>query len=182
MDHAYEEDSVRKWQEQELEEDITEISNELTYLRYQMNKGPMRKLFGNVRLSEYILLHSIVHQCESADIYQGRIYLKDLAERMRLTIRQTSGLVSDLKNKGMLQWSHDGNGSEGTYVTITEAGKKQLEEQQEILKDFYGRVISRYGRERLVQLLLQMRELETIMSSEMEKMEEEEDANGDFDE
>ena len=179
MDHSYEEDSVRKWQEQELEEDITEISNELTYLRYQMNKGPIRKLFGKTRLSEYILLHSIVRQSDSADIYQGRIYLRDLAERMRLTIRQTSGLVGDLKNKGMLQWSHDGDGSEGTYVTITETGKRQLEEQQEILKNFYGRVIGRYGRENLVLLLRQMRELETIMSSEME---EEEDVNEDFDE
>lgn len=179
MDHSYEVDSVRKWQEQELEEDITEISNELTYLRYQMNKGPIRKLFGQIRLTEYILLHSIVRQSDSADIYQGRIYLTDLAERMRLTIRQTSRLVGELKNKGMLQWSHDGDGSEGTYVTITETGKRQLEEQQEILKDFYGRVIGRYGRERLVQLLQQMRELETIMSSEME---EEEDVNEDFDE
>ena len=98
---------------------------------------------------------------------------------MRLTIRQTSGLVGDLKNKGMLQWSHDGDGSEGTYVAITETGKRQLEEQQEILKDFYGRVICRYGRENLVLLLRQMRELETIMSSEME---EEEDVNEDFDE
>ena len=76
-------------------------------------------------------------------------------------------------------WSHDGNGSEGTYVTITEAGEKLLEQQQVLFKDYYGRVIKKFGKENLIQLLNMMKQLETVMSSELEEMEEQED-DGEF--
>ena len=69
-------------------------------------------------------------------------------------------------------WSHDGNGSEGTYVTITESGKKLLKNQEQILRDYYGKVIEKYGKENLIQLLRLMKELETVMSSELERMED----------
>ena len=70
-------------------------------------------------------------------------------------------------------WSHDGNGSEGTYVIITDSGKKLLKEQEEVLRKFYGNVIDKFGKEKLIQLLQLMKELDTIMCSEFEDMEEE---------
>ena len=76
------------------------------------------------------------------------------------------------RSRGLLLWSHDGNGSEGTYVTITESGKKLLKNQEQILRDYYGKVIEKYGKENLIQLLRLMKELETVMSSELERMED----------
>ena len=152
-------------------DDIVRLSNELTYRRYIMNKDQLRKLFKELSIAEYIALHSISATDETSSIYSGRTYLKELADRMQFTIRQTSKLIGNLKDRGLLSWSHDGDGSEGTYVTITKMGEKLLKEQEEILRKYYGRVIKKYGKENMVLLLQLMKQLETVMSSEMEEVE-----------
>ena len=91
---------------------------------------------------------------------------------MQLSMRQTSKMVGDLRDRGLVTWSHDGNGKDGTYVTITDNGKTLLEKQEEIVKKFYGRVIDSFGKENLIRLLHQMKELETVMTREIEQMEE----------
>jgi len=158
--------------------EMESLINELTYHRYLMNKGAIRECFRNMSIPEYIALHSIAVNNETSVIYEGRTYLKDLSEKMRLTIRQTSKMVGELKERGLLLWSHDGNGSEGTYVTITENGKNKLKEQEAVLKEFYGKVICKFGTENLIQLLRLMKQLETVMSSTMEEMEDGNGENG----
>lgn len=157
--------------EKESEKEVGSLINELTYLRYLMNKGAIRECFRKMSIPEYIAMHNIADNSETAAIYEGRTYLKELSEKMKLTIRQTSKMVGALKERGLLVWSHDGNGSEGTYVTITETGKKMLGEQEALLKEFYGTVIVKFGRENLIRLLQLMKQLETVMSSTMEEME-----------
>ena len=152
--------------------DILKLSNELMYRRYLLNKDQLRNFFKELSIPDYIALHIIQETEELTEIYEGRTYLKDLAEKMQMTIRQTSKMVGNLRDRGLLLWSHDGNGSEGTYVTITESGKKLLKNQEQILRDYYGKVIEKYGKENLIQLLRLMKELETVMSSELERMED----------
>lgn len=151
--------------------EVVELSNELTYRHYLMDKGIIHELFQEMTIPEYIALHMIVLESESTVIYGGRTYLKELSEKMQLTIRQTSKMVGELRDRGLILWSHDGNGSEGTYVTITEMGRRLLEEQAQILKKYYGKVIGKFGKENLIKLLQLMKQLETVMSSEIEEME-----------
>lgn len=151
--------------------DIMALSNELTYRRYLMNKGQIREFFKKMSIPEYIALHNIALDEEMSSIYEGRTYLKELSEKMELTMRQTSKMIGELRDKGLVTWSHDGNGSEGTYVTITENGQVLLREQEEILKKYYGNVIEKFGKDNLIRLLQLMKQLETIMSSEIEEME-----------
>ena len=151
--------------------DITTLSNELTYRRYLMNKGKVREFFDKMSIPEYIALHHIASESEMTSIYGGKTYSKELSEKMELSMRQTSNMIGKLRDRGLVLWSHDGNGSEGTYVTITETGQKLLEEQEAILKQYYGKVIDKFGKEKLIQLLQLMMELETIMSSEIEEVE-----------
>ena len=152
--------------------DVLKLSNELMYRRYLLNKDQLRNFFKELSIPDYIALHIIQETEELTEIYEGRTYLKDLAEKMQMTIRQTSKMVGNLRDRGLLLWSHDGNGSEGTYVTITESGKNLLKNQEQILRDYYGKVIEKYGKENLIQLLRLMKELETVMSSELERMED----------
>lgn len=152
--------------------DILKLSNELMYRRYLLNKDQLRSFFKELSIPDYIALHIIQETEEFTEIYERRTYLKDLAEKMQMTIRQTSKLVGNLRDRGLLLWSHDGNGSEGTYVTITESGKKLLKNQEQILRDYYGKVIEKYGKENLIQFLRLVKELETVMSSELERMED----------
>ena len=119
---------------------------------------------------DYIALNIIRETETNEQIYSGRTYLKDLAEKMQLSMRQISKMIGNLKERGLVVWSHDGNGSEGTYVTITESGQQLLTQQQKILEEYYGNVIDKFGKDNLIQLLNLMKQLETVMSSEVERM------------
>ncbi|MDY5021790.1 MAG: MarR family transcriptional regulator [Blautia sp.] len=166
-------DEINELTRENVSSDIRVLSHEITYRRYLMNKGKIKELFEKLSIPEYIALYNIDMERELSSIYGEKTYLKDLSEKMELSMRQTSRMIGNLRDRGLLLWSHDGNGSEGTYVIITDSGKKLLKEQEEILRKFYGNVIDKFGKEKLIQLLQLMKELETIMSSEFEDMEEE---------
>ncbi len=150
---------------------MTKLSNELFYQRFLFNKDQVRRFFRELSMSEYIALHIIRKTEEEEDIYSGRTYLKELSEKMQVPIRQVSKIVGTLKERGLLSWAHDGDGSEGTYVTLTDSGRKLLSQEEAALKDYYGKVIGKFGTENLIQLLQLMKQLETVMSAELEGME-----------
>ncbi|MDE7313304.1 MAG: MarR family transcriptional regulator [Eubacterium sp.] len=157
----------------ELEQsEIGKLSHELTYHKYLLNNDKIRSFFQKLSIPEYLAMHIIQESEQRDDIYAGRTYLKDIADQMQRPMRQTSRMVKALQERGLVSWSHDGDGSEGTYVTITDSGKKMLEEEEGALKKYYGKVIASYGRENLIQLLQLMKQLETVMGKEFEEMEE----------
>ena len=153
-------------------EELSVLSHEITYRGFLMNRGRIKELFEKLSVPEYIALHNIAMEHDDSSIYEGKTYLKDLSAKMELTMRQVSKMIGSLRDRGFVTWSHDGNGSEGTYVTITDSGKKLLNEQEEILNQYYGKVIDDFGKEKMIQLLQLMKELETVMSSEFEEMED----------
>lgn len=157
--------------------DIIKLSNELIYQRHLFNREYRKDIFMKMSIPEYIALQYIAVE-EASNIYSGRTYLKDLADKLQMTMRQTSKMVEKLRDAGYLVWSHDGNGSEGTYVTITESGRSMLENQEEILKKYYGKVFEKFGKDNLIQLLQLMKQLETVMSSEMEMLEVDKNDDG----
>lgn len=146
--------------------DVTMLAYELTYHRYLLNKGKAQNLFHELTIQEYIALHMITQGKHKDDFTPEKIYLRDLSERLEVTIHQASNMVRKLKDRGLVSWSHDGDGSEGTYVTITESGLSSMLRQEAILDDYYGRVIEKFGRENLIALMSQIDELEKIMDNE----------------
>ncbi len=163
---------IEKNSRQEIaESDIGKLSHELTYHKYLLNNDKIRSFFQKLSIPEYLAMHIIKESEQTDDIYAGRTYLKDIADKMQRSVRQTSRMVKTLQERGLVAWSHDGDGSEGTYVTITEAGSRMLQEEEEALKKYYGRVITSYGRGNLLHLLQLMKQLETVMSTEFEEME-----------
>ena len=84
---------------------------------------------------------------------------------MNLTIHQVSRLVSKLKERGFVNWSHDNDGTEGTYITVTNTGVKCLEKQDQKLYAYYEEVINRYGKESMLNLLKEMKRFEQIVES-----------------
>ncbi len=149
--------------------DIIELSHELTYRRFLLSDGKIRSFFQKLTIPEYLALH-IIKESEQQD-ESGKTYLTGIAEKMQRTVRQTSHLVKSLQERGFLAWSHDGDGSEGTYVTITQEGKKMLAEEEDTLKEFYGRVFARFGKDSLMELLRLMKQLESVMGAEFKAME-----------
>lgn len=148
--------------------DIAKLSHELTYRRYLLNNDKIRSFFKKLSIPEYLALHIIEKTEKENDIYSGKTYLQDISDKMQRSIRETSRMAKALQERGLLVWSHDGDGSDGTYVTLTEQGRSMLKEEEEALKKYYGKVIERYGRDNLVQLLTLMKQLETAMGAEAE--------------
>lgn len=145
--------------------EVAMLAYELTYHRYLMDKDKAQNLFTVLSPSEYIALHRIAKASSEKGDPLKRTYLKELADGMEVSIHSASKMVGELKDRGLVVWSHDGNGSEGTYVTITESGIGSMERQETILSEYYERVIDRFGHDELIALLKQMEALEEIMNS-----------------
>ena len=62
--------------------EVLQLSNELTYRHYLMDRGKIKDIFRKVSIPEYIALQAIVEESNRSSIYFGKTYLKDLAERL----------------------------------------------------------------------------------------------------
>ena len=91
-----------------------------------------------------------------------RVYLKEIAEEMDLPIPKTSEIVKALQAKGMVNWTFDGKGEDGTYVTITEKGENFLKDNKVYFEEFSEKIIERFGKERFEQFIGMMAEIEQI--------------------
>lgn len=152
---------------------LEKLSYELTYHKYLMNKDKVHHLFSDMTVAEYITLHDIIRLVPEGDAAGAKTYLQDLTGVLKMPIHGVSKLVSELKEKGLVVWSHDGNGSEGTYVTITDRGLKLMEHQEEILRRYYGAVIKKFGKENMYMLLKMVEELENVVEGVFSEIGEE---------
>lgn len=157
--------------------DIVHLTNEFIYQRYLMNNNHIRQYFKELNIPEYIALNIISETSADEGSNSGKTYLKDLSDKMQVPMRKISKIISTLRDRGLVNWSFDGIGDEGTYVVVTELGNKLIADQEQTLRDYYGRVIEQYGTDNMVQLLKLMKQLEVIMSSELKETEVTADAN-----
>lgn len=146
-------------------ENLNELSHDLTYHLYMLNHGQAQVLFKDMTIPEYIALHKISHIHEKNGT--GRTYLKDIAEELHLTILKTSKMVGGLRDKGLVCWTHDGDGSDGTYITITEAGIRFMENQEALLKRCYEKVIETFGQDNMLKLIELTAAFESVMVKEL---------------
>lgn len=151
--------------------DTAELTNSLIYHRYLMHDGQLRRYFKDLNIPEYLTLHMIAESSAGEEGAPGKIYLRELSGKLQLSIRQSSRVIRALRDKGLVTWAHDGNGRDGTYVSLTAAGSRLMGEQEERLKDYYGRVIEAYGKDNMLRLLQMMEELEAVMTSESKRAE-----------
>lgn len=140
---------------------INKLAYDLTYQRYLLNKDKDNYLFNDLSVGDYVVLHTVLG-------FEDKAYLEKISEKLNLSISKMSNVATNLKNRGLVTWSHDGDGSEGTYLTVTETGLKLMDKQEEKLKNYYERVINRFGLKNTVDLIGKMTALETIMEEEME--------------
>lgn len=140
-----------------------QLSNELIYQRYLVERDHIQKLFTELKLAEYVALGRII---ETGGL--SKVYLKDLAAEMSMPIATTSRMIHELNDKGLVSWKHEMNGK-GTYVSITEGGRKKYAEQARLLKRFTKKVTDRFGIEREKQFLTMLRELESVIAETLEE-------------
>ena len=153
-------------------EAMKNLAHEITYRRYMLSKDDAKFMFKYINIAEYIVLHFMCEQTESDSIYSDRIYLSEISEKLNLPIRKTSKLIREMSGKNLINWDHDGDGKDGTYVTITEHGKNVFAETDGKLRDFYTKVLQKFGKEKIIQLLQLTKEFDSVMRTELEQMED----------
>lgn len=133
-----------------------------------VRKVSIRKLFHKVSVLDYAIMWFLADKAEGAD-GKRKFYLKELSESSGIHMHIITEMVRQLRDKGLVEWKHDGSGENGTYIRITETGLQAVTEQCDILKKFHNNVIGRFGSERFIKLLNEMSAFEDIMSEEIEK-------------
>lgn len=147
--------------------DIAELSKELSHQRYMLNQEQVHTFFKDISVPDYISLHNISKFLSEHNHDSGKAYLKDLAVARKLPVPQISRIAGRLRDNGLVSWTHDDDGSEGTYITITEYGHRLMEKQEKQLRDYFTRVTESFGKENMTSLLQLMNRLETVMDQEL---------------
>lgn len=124
-----------------------------------------------LNMAEYIALRLVAETVSGDGECSGRTYLQELSDSMQLPMYQVSKIIGDFRDKGLVLWSHDGSGEEGTYVVITKTGRERMHRQEQMLRDYYGRVVKEYGEEDLAKLLEMVDRLEAVMKREWKEWE-----------
>ena len=153
-----------------MEKDLTTLANEITYRKYLLEKVNVKKLFSGISVLDYNAMQAILRFNEKKKNVTDRIYLRELSEELKIPISKVSQMIGRLQENGMVRWKHEGKGEHGTYIEITDRGVEAVKKQQDILKSFYGTVVTRYGIDKFVQMLDMVTELENIMTDELEKI------------
>ncbi|MCR4616927.1 MAG: MarR family transcriptional regulator [Lachnospiraceae bacterium] len=147
-------------------EDLIKLANQMLQVRSTIDSDHLKKIFSKISIIDYTALKKVYGNTTEEHISEP-IYLTQLAEQFNMTISQVSNQVKRLQTKGYIYWEHDEN---GTYIRLSETGHRLMQEQQEILNDYFYNVVKRIGYIRFIQLLDNIKKLEEIMDEEACKM------------
>lgn len=145
------------------ETEITKLIYDLIYHRYMMNKDKNKTIFSKLTLREYIVLH---HFLKSSDGCEVKLYLSNLSQEMNLSIHQISRFATQLRDRGLVRWSHDGDGTDGSYLMVTDVGMKLLDEQEKKLCDYYEKIIGEFGKQEMLAMISELKRFEDIVERE----------------
>ncbi|MGM9946669.1 hypothetical protein [Floccifex sp.] len=140
-----------------MSKQITDQVTQLIIDQYYENRNVIRDFFDRTSMNEYVALKKISNGTNE------KIYLKDLASSMQISYKYLASIISNLRDKGYVKWSFDGNGQDGTYITITEDGLHLLSTQEEYLNDFCQRAIKEFGKEKSLLLLSLIHEFQQML-------------------
>ena len=128
----------------------------------------MRRLFQKNASDEYALIWLLSKHMK--DSGSEKIYLKDMVREMNLPLPKVTAIARSLQNKGLVTWTHDGNGEEGTYIMLTELAVSSVRTRRQTLRSYHQRVVSAFGEERFLHLIGEIAQLEEILKQEAEKV------------
>lgn len=139
--------------------------------RLALRREELETLFPTLSTLDYGVMW-LLHRCTRET---DKLYLKDLAAQLQLPIDRASKLAKALQQRGLVTWTHDGDGSEGTYLQLTQGGKDAALAQRARLTEYSRSVVQAYGEEDFLYLVQNLRRLEAILHQEAEKARDDHD-------
>lgn len=157
-----------------MENNLFEQLKDFALSAYKLHKEQIRKLLVEMNFYEFIALKRISSvKAAPGSGKSERVYLRDISEEMNFPMRRVSQMSEELRDRGLVVWSHDGDGSEGTYLAITPSGKELVLKNEKILRQHFERIIKRYGCENMLQLFAMLKKLDELVAEEFDRIEEE---------
>ncbi len=151
------------------QEELMDVGNRLMHLRYSIDSDHLELVFSEITLPDYMILLRFARRLGIYKL-ETKIYLKEICAEMNLPMTRVSRMVQNLQNKGYVYWQHDEDGSEGTYIYLSETGAEKMRQQQKILEDYFSHIVKRIGHDKMIQVLDLMEKLEGVMEEEAEKL------------
>lgn len=128
----------------------------------------LRRLFQENASDEYALIWLLSKHTK--DSGSEKIYLKDMVKELNLPLPKVTAIARSLQSKGLVRWTHDGNGEEGTYILLTETALTSVQARRQTLRRYHQQVVAAFGEERFLHLLGEIAQLEEILRQEAEKV------------
>lgn len=128
----------------------------------------LRRLFQENASDEYALIWLLSKHTK--DSGSEKIYLKDMVKELNLPLPKVTAIARSLQGKGLVRWTHDGNGEDGTYILLTDTALTSVQTHRQTLRKYHQRVVSAFGEERFLHLLGEIAQLEEILRQEAEKV------------
>ena len=128
----------------------------------------LRRLFQENASDEYALIWLLSKHTK--DSGSEKIYLKDMVKELNLPLPKVTAIARSLQGKGLVRWTHDGNGEDGTYILLTDTALTSVQAHRQTLRKYHQRVVSAFGEERFLHLLSEIAQLEEILRQEAEKV------------
>ena len=151
------------------QDDLMALGNRLMHLRYSIDSDHLGLVFSEITLPDYMILLRFARRMGIYKL-ETKIYLKEICAELNLPMTRVSKMVQNLQNKGYVYWQHDEDGSEGTYIYLSENAAEKMRLQQKILEEYFSRIVDRIGYEKVSQVLDMMERLENVMEEEAENL------------
>ena len=102
-----------------------------------LNRIDIGRIFEFMERSDYLLLYNIQKCAETAS--DDKVYMSELAEKMNLSITETSRSLKNLEDRGYVTWQTDEN-KERTFVKLTVKAKDAMAHQYEKMEKAYQKI------------------------------------------
>ncbi|MBR4543714.1 MAG: hypothetical protein IKO53_05835 [Lachnospiraceae bacterium] len=95
------------------------------------------KVFRYLERADFMLLIYIERLCEESE--DGRVYLKDLAKEMNVTMSVLSKMITSMQDKGYVSWKTSETKS-GTYVQLTNRAKNKIKQERDYMRELFTKI------------------------------------------
>ena len=103
---------------------------------------------------------------------EGKVIAGDLAVALGVSTARIATTLNLLEQKGLIVRKTDEFDKRKVYVEITEIGNKSISEHREKIIGYLAVIISKIGKEKLIEHIMLLSEIKKIIEDEQRKREE----------
>lgn len=134
---------------------------------HNFTKLNIGSILNGISQMEFLALYIINNRGEAVGPNDRRMHISAIVNILNVSTPAVSRLIKGLEEKGLARRAADENDRRNTYVCLTESGKRALENDEKIVREFSQRVTERIGPGRLSKLCVLTEQLGCAIQEEL---------------